>query len=96
MQAQTVGGGPFSTVRYRNFFRVYSQVRDEPLEQESRGEGSRDLCHDAYKVMMAAWHSSIVQSMRYVHLSDDSIQNAMERAGTKLGTGRKSDIRRRK
>ncbi len=34
-----------------------------------------------YKVKDAAGHSSIVQSQRYVHLSADSIQDAMERLG---------------
>ena len=34
-----------------------------------------------YKVKDAAGHSSVVQSQRYVHLSADSIQDAMERLG---------------
>jgi|SRR5580658_4922377 integrase len=37
---------------------------------------------DPYKVMRAAGHGSIVQSMRYVHISGDSIQLAMEEMGT--------------
>ena len=36
---------------------------------------------DPYKVMMAAGHSSIVMSMRYVQLSNDSIQNAYGELG---------------
>ncbi len=36
---------------------------------------------DSMPVMMAAGHSSILMSMRYVHLSNDSIQNTMERLG---------------
>jgi len=50
---------------------------------------------DPYKVMMAAGHSSIIQSMRYVHLSDDSIQNAMENLG-EYKTGYKPQKRRSK
>jgi integrase len=40
-----------------------------------------DETGNVYKVMMAAGHSSVVMSQRYVHLHADSIQEAMERLG---------------
>ena len=41
------------------------------------GDETGNVC----KVMMAAGHSSVAMSQRYVHLHADSIQNAMERLG---------------
>jgi integrase len=40
-----------------------------------------DETGNVYKVMMAAGHSSVAMSQRYVHLHADSIQDAMERLG---------------
>jgi integrase len=54
-----------------------------------------DETGNVYKVMMAAGHSSVVMSQRYVHLHADSIQEAMERLGG-YKTGYKPQKRRSK